>query len=84
MDWRGKLNYETLPKIKAWGVEVNREMMKIEARVLPAPAITYGGNKTLRAAFGFVTPSQPIVLERNADQCSAWNLRDIKVCTRTY
>ena len=52
MEWRGKLRYEALPKVKAWGVEVNTQMMKIEARVLPAPSITYGGNKTLRAAFG--------------------------------
>lgn len=52
MDWRAKLKYEALPKVKAWGIEVNTRMQTVEARVLPAPNITYGGNKTLRAAFG--------------------------------
>lgn len=61
MDWRAKLKYENLPKVKAWGVEVNTQMMKIEARVLNAPAITYGGGKTLRAAFGSVHPVRMLV-----------------------
>jgi eukaryotic translation initiation factor 2C len=52
MTWRKKLNYENLPKVKAWQIEINTSMMKVDARVLPAPAITYGGGKTLRAAFG--------------------------------
>jgi hypothetical protein len=54
MNWRAKLKYEALPKVKSWNIEINTAMMKVEARVLPAPAITYGGNKTLRAAFGYV------------------------------
>jgi len=52
MAWRSKLKYEALPKVKSWNIEINSAMMKVEARVLPPPAITYGGNKTLRAAFG--------------------------------
>jgi len=52
MNWRSKLKYEALPKVKAWNIEINTSMMKVEARVLPPPAITYGGSKTLRAAFG--------------------------------
>lgn len=59
MTWRSKLKYEALPKVKAWGVEVQTKMMQVEARVLPTPAITYGGNKTLRAAFGCVELVSP-------------------------
>jgi hypothetical protein len=52
MAWRSKLKYEALPKVKSWNIEINTSMMKVDARVLPAPAITYGGGRTLRAAFG--------------------------------
>jgi len=52
MAWRNKLKYEALPKVKSWNIEINTAMMKVEARVLPPPAITYGANKTHRAAFG--------------------------------
>ncbi|KIR56890.1 argonaute [Cryptococcus gattii Ru294] len=50
--WRQKLNYSNLPKLKAWQVEVNTNMMAVPARVLPAPSVIYEGNKTIRANFG--------------------------------
>jgi hypothetical protein len=49
--WRDKLDYGNLPKVKAWNVEVNKEMMKVEARVLPPPTIQYTG-QTQRPNFG--------------------------------
>lgn len=52
--WRGKLAYEKLPKIKAWGVEVVNEMMKVQARVLQPPNVVYGGNGRARVQFGSV------------------------------
>ncbi|WVQ76034.1 hypothetical protein IAR50_005670 [Cryptococcus sp. DSM 104548] len=68
MAWRQKLNYENLPKLKAWGIQVARDMLTVQARVLNAPAVLYGGNKRLRAAFGswnmkgvkFTKPGQPL------------------------
>jgi eukaryotic translation initiation factor 2C len=51
-DWRRKLNYENLPKLKHWGVEIQQNMMQVPARVLQAPNITYGGGKNMRTAFG--------------------------------
>lgn len=39
------------PKVKAWNVEVNKEMMKVEARVLPPPTVQYTG-QTQRPNFG--------------------------------
>lgn len=51
-EWRQELNYQNLPKVKAWGVEVQTQMMKINARVLNAPNVIYGGNKSLRAMYG--------------------------------
>ena len=52
--WRQKLNYSNLPKLKAWQVEVNTNMMAVPARVLPAPSVIYEGNKTIRPNFGLV------------------------------
>lgn len=49
--WREKLDYGNLPKVKAWNVEVNKEMMKVEARVLPPPTVQYTG-QTQRPNFG--------------------------------
>ncbi|KIY33612.1 argonaute [Cryptococcus gattii E566] len=50
--WRQKLNYENLPKLKAWHLQVQSQMMSVPARVLPPPAINYAGNQSLRANFG--------------------------------
>jgi eukaryotic translation initiation factor 2C len=47
-----KLDYDNLPKLKAWGVGVQSQMMKLEARVLQPPQITYGGNKKTIASNG--------------------------------
>ncbi|WWC67948.1 uncharacterized protein I206_101867 [Kwoniella pini CBS 10737] len=66
--WRQRLNYSNLPKIKAWGVQVNDQMMKIPARVLNPPNVLYGGNKSMRANFGswnlknvkFTKPGKPL------------------------
>lgn len=51
-EWRRVLNYENLPKLRSWGLEVNTKMMQVEARVLNPPPVTYKGGKTLRANFG--------------------------------
>ncbi|WVW78435.1 hypothetical protein I302_100389 [Kwoniella bestiolae CBS 10118] len=66
--WRMKLDYSNLPKIKAWGVEVNKNMMTVPARVLNPPNVLYGNNKSLRANFGgwnlkqvqFTKPGKPL------------------------
>ncbi|WRT64767.1 uncharacterized protein IL334_001701 [Kwoniella shivajii] len=66
--WRAKLNYQNLPKLKAWGVEVNGAMMKIPARVLQPPNVLYGQSKSIRANFGawnlkavkFTKPGKPL------------------------
>jgi len=50
--WRTQLRYESLPKVRDWGVEVQSKMMQVQARVLNPPSITYGANKSLRAQFG--------------------------------
>ncbi|WWC59473.1 uncharacterized protein I303_102029 [Kwoniella dejecticola CBS 10117] len=50
--WRRRLDYTNMPKVKAWGVQINKKMMEMGARVLNPPNILYGGNKTLRANFG--------------------------------
>ncbi|ODN94352.1 argonaute [Cryptococcus wingfieldii CBS 7118] len=51
-NWRAKLNYSNLPKLKAWNVEINQNMMTVPARVLPGPSVFYHGNKAIRANFG--------------------------------
>nr|XP_031860632.1 uncharacterized protein CI109_003963 [Kwoniella shandongensis]KAA5527704.1 hypothetical protein CI109_003963 [Kwoniella shandongensis] len=66
--WRQKLNYANLPKLKAWGVEVQPKMMSIPARVLQPPNVLYGGGKSVRANFGswntkgvkFTKPGRPL------------------------
>lgn len=51
-EWRRVLNYQNLPKLKGWGLEVNSQMIQLDARVLNPPKVTYRGGKTLNAAFG--------------------------------
>jgi hypothetical protein len=51
-NWRQKLDYDGLPRIKAWGLSVKPQMMTVNARVLPSPMITYGASKTLRVQRG--------------------------------
>ena len=57
--WRKKLNYEGQPKVAAWGLEasfdvdflpdsswkVNKEMIKLKARILPAPRVLYAQDR---------------------------------------
>ncbi|KAK8847412.1 hypothetical protein IAR55_005270 [Kwoniella newhampshirensis] len=50
--WRQTLNYNNLPKLKAWGLEVQPKMMSIPARVLQPPQVLYGQGKSVRANFG--------------------------------
>jgi hypothetical protein len=50
--WRQKLDYGNLPKLKSWGLEVNPNMMRVDARVLPTPKVTYNQGKTLNCQFG--------------------------------
>ncbi|KAI9636400.1 eukaryotic translation initiation factor 2C 2 [Dioszegia hungarica] len=51
-DWRQTLDYSNLPKVRAWGVEVNANMMQLNARVLQPPAVQYGAGKSQRPNFG--------------------------------
>lgn len=44
-DWRSKLDYNNLPRSKTWGVQINDQMMEVDARVLPPPVVLYGGNQ---------------------------------------
>ena len=74
--WRQRLNYANLPKLKAWGVEVQSNMSKVNARVLQPPEIIYGGQKRMRANFGQVAPIQPDSIAEGV--LSGWNLKGIR------
>ena len=50
--WRQTLDYSNLPKVKAWNVEINANMMQLPARILQPPAVQYGGGQTQRPNFG--------------------------------
>lgn len=50
--WYSVLDYNNVPKIKAWGVEVNNLPMNVMSRVLPSPKVTYGQGKTVPTNFG--------------------------------
>lgn len=52
MNWRRELAYEKQQKVAAWGIEINPQMMNIEARVLPPPAVLYAGGQDARANNG--------------------------------
>lgn len=41
MTWRQRLAHETQPKIATWGLQVNRVMVQVDARVLPTPEVKY-------------------------------------------
>lgn len=43
--WRQTLNFENLPRAKAWNVKVAPQPIDLEARVLPSPTVTYGRGK---------------------------------------
>lgn len=45
--WRQKLNYENLPKLKAWHLQVQSQMMSVPALGLAPPAINYAGNQSI-------------------------------------
>lgn len=51
-EWRRKLDYSSLPKLKAWGLEVNTNMMKVNARILPEPQVSYARGKKARCMNG--------------------------------
>lgn len=67
-NWFGKLNYAAQPKLQAWGLQVNRNMMEVDARVLPTPKVTYKNNRQLNCQFGgwnlkgvnFTRPGRPL------------------------
>jgi eukaryotic translation initiation factor 2C len=50
--WFRKLDYASKPLLQQWGLEVRNQMMEVDARVLPAPKVTYRNNKTLNCQFG--------------------------------
>lgn len=43
MNWRKALKWETVDKIRSWGIEVRTDMAEIQARVLPPPNVVYAG-----------------------------------------
>ncbi|WRT64769.1 uncharacterized protein IL334_001703 [Kwoniella shivajii] len=43
--WRSKINYSQLPRLKDWGIQIQAEMMRIPARVLPPPVVHYAGRE---------------------------------------
>jgi eukaryotic translation initiation factor 2C len=51
-NWRRILDYSNLPKVKAWNVEINPNMMNIDARVLQPPQVQYGAGQSQRPNFG--------------------------------
>ena len=50
--WRQTLDYSNLPKVKAWNVEINANMMQIGARILRPPQVQYGAGQSQRPNFG--------------------------------
>ncbi|ODN82180.1 hypothetical protein L202_02471 [Cryptococcus amylolentus CBS 6039] len=92
MAWRQKLDYDNLPKLKAWGVQVAREMMTVQARVLNAPSVLYGGNKNLRVAFGswnmksvkFTKPGKPLESWAVVSLDQRCTIQDCQAFVRTF
>ncbi|BEI91628.1 uncharacterized protein CcaverHIS019_0404480 [Cutaneotrichosporon cavernicola] len=52
LKWRERLAHETQPKIAKWGLQVNRSMVQLDARVLNPPEVKYGGHRTMRPQAG--------------------------------
>jgi eukaryotic translation initiation factor 2C len=65
--WRQELAYEQQDKIRAWGLQVsyllfdtqqradgqiNKQLMKVPARILPAPSVMYARNQDARPTDG--------------------------------
>lgn len=50
--WRTELAYEKQPKLQAWGLEVNRNLVKVDARLLPPPVVNYGARETVKPSQG--------------------------------
>ncbi|WVW82289.1 hypothetical protein I302_104295 [Kwoniella bestiolae CBS 10118] len=46
--WRAELAYENQDKIKAWGLQVNKKMVQLKARILPPPRVLYGNQLAVR------------------------------------
>nr|XP_018267308.1 uncharacterized protein I303_01293 [Kwoniella dejecticola CBS 10117]OBR89466.1 hypothetical protein I303_01293 [Kwoniella dejecticola CBS 10117] len=40
-DWRAELAHEKQAKIAAWGLQVNKKMIQLQARILPPPRVSY-------------------------------------------
>ncbi|GFZ47745.1 hypothetical protein JCM24511_05492 [Saitozyma sp. JCM 24511] len=67
-DWRSKLDYNNLPRSKTWGVQINDQMMEVDARVLPPPVVVYGGSQRTQPRNGawtlkgakYVIPGEPL------------------------
>ncbi|WRT64136.1 uncharacterized protein IL334_001065 [Kwoniella shivajii] len=47
-NWRKELAYEKQPKIAAWGLQVKRDMVQLQARILPPPRVIYKNNLAAR------------------------------------
>nr|XP_018265467.1 uncharacterized protein I303_01833 [Kwoniella dejecticola CBS 10117]OBR87625.1 hypothetical protein I303_01833 [Kwoniella dejecticola CBS 10117] len=56
MEWRKKLNYSQLPKIKEWCLTFEEQMMEVEARVLAPPQVLYRN----RQVTPFVRDNNPL------------------------
>lgn len=52
VEWRAKLDYSSRPKIKAWGLDVSRDMLEINARVLQPPRGEWVSDAFVEQALG--------------------------------
>ncbi|KAL1411709.1 Protein argonaute [Vanrija albida] len=90
--WRAALAYQNSPLLEAWGLQVQANMMRIDARVLPPPKINYKGGKSTGLwnggwnlkpnngpAMTFTRPGNP--LKSWAILCGAPRM-DIQACAR--
>ncbi|ORY32296.1 Piwi domain-domain-containing protein [Naematelia encephala] len=50
--WRAELAYERQVKIAAWGLEVNKKLVELEARILAPPKILYKNDQNTRVFEG--------------------------------
>ncbi|WVR05874.1 hypothetical protein IAU60_002900 [Kwoniella sp. DSM 27419] len=44
MRWRAELDHDRQAKIAAWGLQVNNQMVQVNARILPPPQIVYSNS----------------------------------------
>ncbi|RSH92939.1 hypothetical protein EHS25_008385 [Saitozyma podzolica] len=52
LKWRQELDHSNQAKIREWGLQVNTNMVQLQARVLPAPRVLYANNVDARVDKG--------------------------------